>query len=288
MSRRGRELETRVNDRGDVELAGLSIEEATPLIRDAVAASAKAHALTLLVGGNNAVTRPALLGIGGRHRERRADHARCAFRHARPRRGLEQRQSGASADRGRPAGRATSPRSASRASPTAASCTRMRSRPATWSSLLGDVRERGIAAAIDRALDHVAHCEALVIDCDIDVIDRSQFPGAPGGRPGGMAVERFLRGGAPAGRRPAGAADRPHRMGSAARSDRPQRLDRGALGRRVPRRLRAALAQPNSSLSSDGRSSGASWSNVHCFGSLSGRQRSSAVPWRKRPPVTWS
>src|SRR5947199_9181402 len=61
----GRELETRVADRGDVELSGLSIEDATPLIRDAVTASAEAHALTLVVGGNNAITRPAVLGLGG-------------------------------------------------------------------------------------------------------------------------------------------------------------------------------------------------------------------------------
>src|SRR3954453_4417269 len=61
----GRELETEIADRGDVALAGLSIEDATPLIREAVAASAEAHALTLLVGGNNAVTRPAVLGLGG-------------------------------------------------------------------------------------------------------------------------------------------------------------------------------------------------------------------------------
>ena len=46
--------------------------------------------------------------------------------------------------------------------------------------------------------------------------------------------------------------------------------------------------EPNSSLSSDGRSSGASCSNVHCLGSLSGRQRKNPVPWRKRRPVTWS
>ena len=61
----GRELETRVTDRGDVELSGLTIEQATPKISDAISASAEAHALTLLVGGNNAVTRPAVLGLGG-------------------------------------------------------------------------------------------------------------------------------------------------------------------------------------------------------------------------------
>src|SRR3954470_19565243 len=40
----GREIETRVFDRGDVEVAKLSIEQATPVLRDAVAASAEAHA----------------------------------------------------------------------------------------------------------------------------------------------------------------------------------------------------------------------------------------------------
>jgi formiminoglutamase len=54
------------------------------------------------------------------------------------------------------------------------------------------VRQHGIDRAIDRALDHVRHCEALVIDCDIDVIDRSQMPGAPGARPAGMAAHDFF------------------------------------------------------------------------------------------------
>jgi arginase family enzyme len=54
------------------------------------------------------------------------------------------------------------------------------------------VRLNGIARAVDRALAQVAHCEAIVVDCDIDVIDRSQFPGAPGARPGGMAVADFF------------------------------------------------------------------------------------------------
>src|SRR3954464_12479079 len=44
----GRELETQIADRGGVEPPGLSIEDATPLIREVIAASAEAHALTLL------------------------------------------------------------------------------------------------------------------------------------------------------------------------------------------------------------------------------------------------
>ena len=63
------------------------------------------------------------------------------------------------------------------------------------------MRRDGIAHAIDRALDHVAHCDALVIDCDIDVIDRSQFPRRAGARPGGMAC-RTISSGRCAGSRP--------------------------------------------------------------------------------------
>jgi arginase family enzyme len=57
---------------------------------------------------------------------------------------------------------------------------------------MSEVRRLGIALAVDRALDHVSGCEAMVIDCDIDVIDRAQMPAAPGARPGGMAAHDFF------------------------------------------------------------------------------------------------
>jgi arginase family enzyme len=57
---------------------------------------------------------------------------------------------------------------------------------------IGQIRRDGIAQAVSTALHHVAHCDALIIDCDIDVIDRGQLPGAPGGRPGGMAAHDFF------------------------------------------------------------------------------------------------
>jgi len=57
---------------------------------------------------------------------------------------------------------------------------------------MAEVRRDGMNEAIKRALHHVAHCEVLAVDCDIDVIDRSQFPAAPGARPGGMAVHDFF------------------------------------------------------------------------------------------------
>jgi arginase family enzyme len=57
---------------------------------------------------------------------------------------------------------------------------------------IDEVRGGGIANAIDKAIEHTEHCKTLVIDCDIDVIDRSQMPGAPGARPGGMDVSDFF------------------------------------------------------------------------------------------------
>jgi formiminoglutamase len=187
----GRELETMVADRGDAALAGSTIEDATPRIRDAVAASAGAHALTLLVGGNNAITRPAVLGLGGELDEIGLITLDAHF----DMRGLDQGLSNGNPVRaliedGLPgvniAQVGLAPFANSRAMHEAAIAA------GNLVVTIGEVRARGIAQAIERALDHVAHCDALVIDCDIDVIDRSQLPGAPGARPGGMAAHDFF------------------------------------------------------------------------------------------------
>src|SRR4051812_36714033 len=53
-----RELANQIADHGDAAIADMSIEEATAPIRDACAVSVAGRALTLVVGGNNAVTRP--------------------------------------------------------------------------------------------------------------------------------------------------------------------------------------------------------------------------------------
>jgi arginase family enzyme len=187
----GRELETQVADRGDVELAGLSIEAATPLIRQAVAASAEAHALTLLVGGNNAVTRPAALAL-----DNELDDVGLVTLDAHfDMRGLEQGLSNGNPVRaliedGLPGANIAQVGLASFANSRAMHEDAMET--GNLVVTIGDVRESGISHSIDRALDHVSHCDVIVVDCDIDVIDRSQFPAAPGARPGGMAVADFF------------------------------------------------------------------------------------------------
>ena len=52
--------------------------------------------------------------------------------------------------------------------------------------------EQGIVPVLDLALERLAHVEAIIVDFDIDVIDRAQCPGAPGARPGGMPVQMFF------------------------------------------------------------------------------------------------
>jgi len=185
------ELATRIFDRGDVPISETSIEEATAPLRDAVAASVSAHALTLLVGGNNAVTRPGVLGLGlpldrvglitlDAHFDMRDTDQ--GLSNGNPVRAL--------IEDGLPGANIAQVGLASFANSRA-----MHGDALAAGNLvvtIGEVREQGIAGAIGRALGHVAHCETIVVDCDIDVIDRAQFPAAPGARPGGMAVQDFF------------------------------------------------------------------------------------------------
>jgi formiminoglutamase len=187
----GRELATMVSDGGDVEIAGLSIEDATSLILEAIAASAEAHALTLLVGGNNAITRPAVLAL-----DRELDDVGLITLDAH----FDMRDLDDGLLNGNPVRALLEDGlpGANIAQVGLASFANSRSMhedaiaAGNLVVTIGDVRRDGIGHAIERALDHVAHCDALVIDCDIDVIDRSQFPAAPGARPGGMATDDFF------------------------------------------------------------------------------------------------
>ena len=187
-----REIRTHIADRGDVDLKGLTIEKATGPIRDAVEFSASLHELTLLVGGNNAVTRPGVLGLGlplekvglitlDAHFDMRDTHE--GLSNGNPVRALIQD--------GLPGANIAQVGLASFANSKA-----MHEDALTAGNMvvtMEEVRLNGIERSIERALGHVSHCGAIVVDCDIDVIDRSQFPGAPGARPGGMVVTDFFK-----------------------------------------------------------------------------------------------
>jgi arginase family enzyme len=189
----GRELQTKVGDRGDVDLAGLTIEQATAPLSVAVRESCEAHALTRLVGGNNAITRPAVHGLGGSLEEIGLITLDAHFDMRETSYGLSNGNPvRALLEDGLPGANIAQVGLASFANSAAmhkdaVDC-------GNFVVTMGDIRRIGIDQAISNALDHVAHCGALVIDCDIDVIDRAQMPAAPGARPGGMAVADFFAG----------------------------------------------------------------------------------------------
>ena len=188
----GREISTHIADHGDVEIAGLSIEQATDPIRDAVLISSARHALTLLVGGNNAVTRPGILGLGLPLNEVGLITLDAHFDMRETNDGLSNGNPvRALIEDGLPGANIAQVGLASFANSKS-----MHDDAVTAGNLvitIGDVRLNGIERAIDRALAHVDHCEAILVDCDIDVIDRSQFPAAPGARPGGMPAADFFK-----------------------------------------------------------------------------------------------
>lgn len=191
----GKEIESAVADHGDVPIDGLTIEEAAGPITLAAAESVRRHALTLLVGGNNAVTRPGVHAVAqaldiaieriglitlDAHFDLRdlsrglgnGNPVRALIEDGLPGRNVAQ------------IGLASFANSAD-----------MHRDAVAGGHLvvtMEQVRREGIANAIQAALAHVDHCDTIVVDCDIDVIDRSQFPGAPGARPGGMAAHDFF------------------------------------------------------------------------------------------------
>src|SRR4030095_5207117 len=152
-----------MTDHGDIELCGPTIEKATPNIVATISACVEAHKLTLLIGGNNAVTRPAVHGLGlpldkgglitlGAHFYMRdtsqglsnGNPVRALIEDGLPGANIAQiglapfANSKAMHDDARAAGNLVID--------------------------IGEVRQQGVQVAVDRALAHVAHCQALVVD----------------------------------------------------------------------------------------------------------------------------
>jgi arginase family enzyme len=189
------ELSSAIADHGDASIDGMSIEQATGPIRDAMAQSVAAHKLTLLIGGNNAVTRPGVHGLAAAL-GLRLDEVGLITLDAH----LDMRDLSRGLGNGNPVraliddGLPGANIAQVGLAPFANSREMHADAVAAGNLLItiGEIHERGIAAAVERALNHVTHCTALFVDCDIDVIDRSQFPAAPGARPGGMSSADYF------------------------------------------------------------------------------------------------
>jgi formiminoglutamase len=184
------DLNLAVRDLGDVPVRGVSPADGFDPIRKAVLAATAVHELTILLGGNNAVTRPAVHGLGlplervglitlDAHFDMRdtdrgpmnGNPVRCLLEDGLPGRNLVQ------------IGLA----------PFANTKKMHDDALAAGAGYFGihECTEDGLMV-LDPALERLAHVDALVVDFDIDVIDRGQLPGAPGARPGGMPVQMFF------------------------------------------------------------------------------------------------
>jgi formiminoglutamase len=188
---RGSELFFALRDLGDVPVQGLSPAEGFEPIRDAAAHAVAGHRLTLLLGGNNAVTRPAAHALGvplakiglitlDAHFDLRetdqgpmnGNPVRCL---------LEDGLPGANICQIGLAPFANTPKMHSDARAAGIGVYTM-----------ADCFERGVTGVLNHALSRFVHVDVLMVDFDIDVIDRSQAPGAPGARPGGMPAAMFF------------------------------------------------------------------------------------------------
>lgn len=185
------ELKLRIFDAGDVPVRGVSPEEGFAPVREAVERCTSGHPLTLLLGGHNAITRPAAHGLGvplGRiglitldaHFDLRDTDE--GLINGNPIRAL--------LEDGLPGANIYQIGLAPFANTSAMH--RIAEQAGIGLQTIVDCKRRGIVVILQEALRRLVHLDAVMVDFDIDVIDRSQCPGAPGARPGGMAVDMFF------------------------------------------------------------------------------------------------
>jgi arginase family enzyme len=69
---------------------------------------------------------------------------------------------------------------------------------------VAEARREGVGTVVRRELDRLAEtCIDLYVDLDVDVVDRTFVPGCPGARPGGLLPAELLEAAVEAGRHPA-------------------------------------------------------------------------------------
>ncbi len=187
----GGELALRIRDQGDVDVATLNLEDGFAPVRDAVQAATAEHGLTILLGGHNGATRPAAHGLGvpldkvglitlDAHFDLRGTDG--GLLNGNPIRAL--------LEDGLPGANICQIGLAPFAN--TAAMHHIAADAGIGVFTISDVKRRGIMRVLDEALARLAHVETIMIDFDIDVIDRSQCPGAPGARPGGLPVDSFF------------------------------------------------------------------------------------------------
>ena len=185
----GQELSLRVHDGGDVAVKAMSPAAAFDPIRERVARHA-GSGLVVLIGGNNAITRPGVHGLGlervgvltlDAHFDLRDTDQ--GLTNGYPIQALlEDGLDGQRISQIGLAPFANTKRAHEKAMTAGISVRTVR-----------ECRDLGTAFVVAEELERLSGlCEVIYVDFDIDVIDRSQWPASPGARPGGISVQDFF------------------------------------------------------------------------------------------------
>ena len=188
---RGSELTLRLADVGDASVRGIMPADGYAAIVEQVRRCTAAHGLTILLGGNNAVTRPAAHGLGVPLAEVGLITLDAHFDLRDTDQGLlNGNPVRALLEDGLPGANICQIGLAPFAN--TAKMHAIALKAGIGVIPIAEVKRLGMVAVLEAALARLAHCPAIMVDFDIDVIDRSQCPGAPGARPGGMKVDMFF------------------------------------------------------------------------------------------------
>jgi formiminoglutamase len=182
----------RVFDAGDADITDLEPAASLAPLMAMMGPLAKEHALTIVLGGNNAITRPcvhaldpSLKRVGVLTLDAHFDlrDTDCGLTNGNPIQALL--EDGLPGEHIAQIGLlpfANTKKAHQKAKDagiyvaTAAAC-----------------KAQGLAAIAANALERLAsRCDAIHVDFDIDIVERSAMPGAPGARPGGVAVQDFF------------------------------------------------------------------------------------------------
>ncbi|MBS0386130.1 MAG: arginase family protein [Proteobacteria bacterium] len=182
----------RVFDAGDVGLGGAQPSEALAPIVEKLSPLLQKHKLTMVLGGNNAVTRPCvhaldptlqsvgLLTLDAHFDLRDTD---CGLTNGNPVWALL--QEGLPGDHVAQIGLLPF-----------ANTKKAHDKAKAAGIYVASIRAcqaKGLSAIAENALEKLsARCDAIHVDFDIDVIERAQLPGAPGARPGGVSPQDFF------------------------------------------------------------------------------------------------
>ena len=182
----------RVFDPGDVKLDVPSLEAALAPLRDAVAGQASRRDLTIVLGGNNGITRPAVHGLDSSLSTVAVMTLDAHFDLRDTEGGLNNGNPiQALLEDGLPGGHISQIGIAPFANTKKA---HDKAKAAGISvRTLGECHERGFVRIVEEELARLSRlCDRIYVDFDIDVIDRAQMPAAPGARAGGIPVRNFF------------------------------------------------------------------------------------------------